>query len=198
MFTAVFLQSRHCFEPLPLLFAALWWLHYGYRSFVYPFRIRGGHRPKPVLTVALAVLFNCANGGVNGYAITELAPHLTGSTAWQWWSDPRLIAGLVLFAVGLYINHSADATLRSLRSPGETGYKIPHGGLFRWVSCPNYLGEIIEWCGFALACWTGAGAAFAWFTFANLTPRALAHHRWYQETFSDYPEDRRAILPFLL
>jgi hypothetical protein len=39
----------------------------------------------------------------------------------------------------------------SQRRPGETGYKIPHGGLFRLVTGANFLGEIIEWGGWALA-----------------------------------------------
>jgi steroid 5-alpha reductase family enzyme len=29
-------------------------------------------------------------------------------------------------------------------------YRIPRGGLFEWVSCPHYLGEIIIYVGFAL------------------------------------------------
>jgi len=33
---------------------------------------------------------------------------------------------------------------------------------------------------------------------ANLVPRAMAHHRWYRETFKDYPEGRRALIPYLL
>jgi hypothetical protein len=66
------------------------------------------------------------------------------------------------------------------------------------VSCPNYLGEIIEWSGWALATWSLAGAAFALYTIANLAPRAVAYHRWYRESFNDYPPARRALLPFIL
>lgn len=96
------------------------------------------------------------------------------------------------------LNAYADAILRRLRKPGETGYKIPTGGLFRFVSCPNYLGEIVEWCGWALATWTYAGALFAIFTLANLAPRAIAHHRWYRERFPDYPNERKALVPGFL
>jgi hypothetical protein len=60
------------------------------------------------------------------------------------------------------------------------------------------MGEIIEWCGWALATWTFAGAAFAFFTIANLLPRALSHHRWYREKFPDYPRERKAIIPGVL
>jgi len=108
-----------------------------------------------------------------------------------------LWVGVALFAVGFALNVHSDHRLRSLRAPGESGYKIPYGGGFTWVSAPNYLGEIVEWIGFALAAQTLAAWAFAAFTFANLAPRALANHRWYREKFPDYPGSRRALIPFL-
>lgn len=69
--------------------------------------------------------------------------------------------------------------------------------LFKYVSCPNYLGEIIQWAGWALLTMSPAGLVFLIWTIANLAPRALAHHRWYKETFQDYPDERKALLPGL-
>ena len=40
-----------------------------------------------------------------------------------------------------------------------------------------------------------AGVAFAMFTVCNLLPRAIANHHWYREQFSDYPTDRKILLP---
>jgi len=77
-------------------------------------------------------------------------------------------------------------------------YKIPNGGLFRWISCPNYLGEIIEWVGWALATWSLPGMSFALWTAANLIPRAISHHKWYKTKFKDYPHRRKAIIPGVL
>jgi len=65
-----------------------------------------------------------------------------------------------------------------LRENGNSVYKIPEGGMFNLVSSPNYLGEILEWTGWAIATWSLAGLSFALWTFANLAPRALANHRW--------------------
>ncbi|MCA9693255.1 MAG: DUF1295 domain-containing protein [Myxococcales bacterium] len=177
-----------------LLLAGLWVAHYGYRSLVYPLRLRGGGR-MPALVAGMAFVFNLCNGSINGYAIAALAPHLSAPS---WLFDPRFLVGVAMFACGMWINHDADAALRRLRAPGETGYKIPRGGLYERVSCPNYLGELIEWTGFCLAAWTPAAAVFVVFTAANLIPRALAHHRWYRERFPDYPPRRRAIFPGLL
>ena len=40
--------------------------------------------------------------------------------------------------------------------------------------------------------------AFAFFTFSNTAPRAYQHHKWYQRKFgSDYPPNRRAVIPFI-
>ena len=45
----------------------------------------------------------------------------------------------------------ASGPAPSAPEPGvKTGYRIPEGGLFRWVSCPHYLAEIVIYVGFAL------------------------------------------------
>jgi protein-S-isoprenylcysteine O-methyltransferase Ste14 len=179
---------------LPWLFLGLWELHYLNRAFVFPFRMRGGHKPMPLVVALMGVAFNAGNGYLNGRGLTVFQP------AWgeRWTSDPRFVVGVALFFAGFAINLHADQVLFNLRKPGETGYKIPRGGLYRFVSCPNYLGEILEWSGFAVATWTPGAAAFAVWTAANLIPRAITHHRWYRSTFPDYPAARRAILPFLV
>jgi len=45
--------------------------------------------------------------------------------------------------------------------------------------------------------WSLSGFVFALWTIFNLLPRALKHHAWYKDKFSDYPEDRKAIIPKL-
>lgn len=77
----------------------------------------------------------------------------------------------------MFINHKSDNILMTLRKPGETGYKIPTGFLYEYISCPNYFGEIMEWIGYAILGWNLPALAFAIFTFANIGPRAIAHHK---------------------
>ena len=136
-------------------------------------------------------LFNAANAYLNGrYLFT-----LSGGYMDKWLVTPQFIVGVVLFLAGFIINRRADHILRNLRESGESGYKIPHGGLYRWISCPNYFGEMVTWIGWAVATWSLVGLAFAIWTIANLAPRARAHHTWYREHFTDYPSDRKALLP---
>jgi protein-S-isoprenylcysteine O-methyltransferase Ste14 len=87
--------------------------------------------------------------------------------------------------------------LRRLRAAGDPGYRVPQGGLYRWISCPNYLGEIVQWAGWALATWSLPGLAFAVWTAANLVPRARANQQWYRQRFADYPPERRALIPWV-
>jgi 3-oxo-5-alpha-steroid 4-dehydrogenase 1 len=193
VFAACFVLGREVHTIAGLAFFALWEAHYVYRAFIYPLGLRGKDRRMPVVVAAMAFAFNTVNGYLNGrYLFT-----FSGGYAAAWLADVRFLAGLALFVTGYLINRQADRTLRNLRQTGESGYKIPDGGLYRWVSCPNYLGEIVEWAGWAVATWSLAGLAFALWVAANLAPRAWAHHRWYRERFPDYPRGRKALVPRL-
>ena len=54
-----------------------------------------------------------------------------------------------------------------------------------------------SFAGFAIATRTVAGWAFAFWTFANLMPRAVAYRKWYRDKFgAAFPKRRRAMIPF--
>lgn len=193
-FVAFYVRGPNAGGLVPLVLCGIWLSHYLHRTLVYPFRIRvSSAQSTPWTVVAMAIAFNLANAYVNATWVSGLGRY---EVTWLW--DPRFIAGVALFMVGYGINRWADAVLRRLRRPGQKGYQIPRGGLYELISCPNYFGEMLEWLGWAIATWSVAGLAFAVFTAANLAPRAIAHHRWYRETFSDYPQARRALVPYLL
>jgi steroid 5-alpha reductase family enzyme len=81
---------------------------------------------------------------------------------------------------------------------GSNSYVLPYGGLFKFISAPNYLGEIIEWIGFALIVQTWSAWIFAINTFSNLCPRAIQTHNWYKTKFDNYPKERKAIIPYII
>lgn len=165
--------------------------HYAHRSFVYPLRLRGA-KPTPLVVCAMAAAFCIVNGVLQGTYLTRVA---TDDDA----TSPHFVAGMLLFVVGMAINMHSDGILRRLRAPGESGYKVPRGGAFEFVSGANFAGEIVEWCGFAIAANSLPAAAFAFFTFANVAPRGQQHHAFYRRTFgSAYPSGRAAVIPFLL
>ncbi len=184
------LGDRHT-HAAALVFLGLWMAHYLHRDLVYPWRMRPGGAPIPLVVLGMGVVFNLANGYLQGRWLFTLGPERGAD--WLW--DPRFLGGAALFIGGFALNLHADGVLRRLGRDG--GYHVPRGGAYRWVSCPNYLGEILQWTGWAVATWSLPGAVFALWTAANLAPRALTHHRWYRSTFPDYPPQRRALVPYL-
>lgn len=173
----------------------LYLAHYANRAIIYPMRIRTRGKEMPLLVALMAVFFNFVNAGFLGYFAGTLQTHYTEA----WMTDPRFIAGLVIFLAGMAVNMSSDEKLIHLRRKRNgDGYTIPRGGLFEKVSCPNFFGEILEWSGYALLCWSLPALSFFIWTFCNLVPRALSHHRWYRSHFTDYPLERKAVIPFIL
>ncbi|NRB40714.1 MAG: 3-oxo-5-alpha-steroid 4-dehydrogenase, partial [Pseudomonadales bacterium] len=123
---------------VPLVFICIWQSHYFYRSVIFPLRVSKGSKPVNLSGIIMGVTFNSLNGFLNGYAFSH-SEHLLDAS---WMSTPYFIVGIALMIIGLSINIYSDTILKNLRKPGETGYKIPHGGLYRFISVPNYLGEI--------------------------------------------------------
>lgn len=171
---------------LAWLAMALWTAHYINRAFIFPVRLRDKTKKMPLVITFSSIFFNLINGSVNGTFLAK---------GWFIESPVLVVAGLAIFAVGMYINLKSDHILINLRKPGDKGYYIPKGFLFDRISTPNLFGEMIEWFGFFLVApgW-GSFSFFIW-TLANLLPRARDHHEWYLEKFSDYPKDRKICVP---
>ncbi len=176
-----------------LFFAGLYTFHYINRSFIFPLRTNTIGKQMPLMIALSAMLFNSVNASSIAYYLSNISVY-TANYFMQW----NFIIGLILFIVGFFINYKSDDMLINLRGPGETGYKIPKGFLFEYISCPNLFGEMIEWLGFMLLVWNLAGISFFIWTVSNLLPRALHHHKWYLKKFADYPKDRKAVFPFIL
>lgn len=172
-----------------IVFALMITLHYVNRAFIYPWRTRTRGKTMPAATMLLSIAFNL----VNGFFLAADLARLNRPDAW--FTDRRFVIGSLVFFGGMILNWHSDGILLNLRKPGETGYRIPYGGGFRWVTSPNLLGEIIEWAGFALLTWSFAGFTFFVWTCANLVPRARANQRWYHRHFQEYPAERKALIP---
>ena len=188
------LVFAHHRDWVSVVLALMWIGHYIYRAFIFPFLLSGNSHPMPLSVIFMSVVFNAINAGTNGFYLFFVGAGYSS----DYWRSTMFIAGVSLFVVGFLTHFFSDRSLRGLRRSGETGYKVPYGGLFKFVSCPNYLGELIEWSGWAMASFSLPGLVFAVWTAANLVPRAIAHHRWYRSHFADYPASRKAIIPFVL
>lgn len=185
-------------SPLAQILMSPYLLHYTHRTIIYPLRLyltsdrRKAAVGFPVSVALMAFTFNL----LNAYLQTRWVSHYADYEGdWLFWW--RFFCGWAVFLAGMAANIWADKVLIRLKSEGG-GYKIPRGGLFEYVSCPNYFGEILEWLGWFLMTWSSAGFAFFLFTCANLMPRAWSHRKWYLEKFGeDYPRKRKAVIPFM-
>ena len=167
----------------------IWILHYINRSIIFPLRLKKSSK-MPISVILSAIFFNIINGFTNGYYLGNLAAFSD-----EYFLNTNFILGLLFFITGVLINVNADNILIKIRNQNK-GYQIPKGKLYNLISCPNYLGEMIEWIGFALMCWSLPSLLFAIWTIANLFPRAIAQHKWYKNKF-DYPSNRKAIIPYI-
>lgn len=175
-------------------FYGLYVLHYIYRSFIFPFRTRTKGKQIPLVIVASAIGFNFCNTFFIGYFLGNIG----GNYADDFFTSLPFCIGITIFLVGVAVNVHSDNLLLNLRKPGETCYKVPSGFLFKYISCPNLFGEMLEWLGYAILVGQLPAFAFALWTVVNLLPRALDHHRWYHQKFPDYPKERKAVWPFVL
>ena len=174
------------------MLSILWLLHYFNRTFIFPFRIRTKGKKMPLVIISSAIFFNLINAGLNGYFLAHFENYSNNSFA-----DWNFFLGIILFIGGFIINQISDHILINLRKPNETGYKIPKGFLFDYISCPNLFGELLQWSGFAIMAWNLPALTFLVWTCANLIPRATKHHHWYQSNFPEYPTKRKALFPWL-
>jgi len=177
-------------NPFSILLVSIWFIHYFNRVIIFPLRIKTKGKKMPISIALSAFFFNIFNGFFNGYYVGFIMDQ--GSIY-----NYNVLIGLIIFICGMMINISSDNTLISLRKNSE-GYKIPNGNFFNFVSCPNYMGEIIEWIGFSVIAISLPALSFTLWTFFNLVPRALNHHDWYLENFDNYPKNRKAVIPYIL
>ncbi len=188
--------SDRSLDPAPLVFFLLFQTHYLQRAFIFPWLIRGKSR-MPLSIMFMAVIFNIANSYMQGVWIFYLSP--AGMYGTDWLVSLPFIAGTVLFLAGMVVNIWSDHIIRHLRKEGDTRHYLPQKGFFRYVTSANYLGEIVEWLGFALLTWSLSGLVFFIWTFANLVPRANATYKRY---LKEFPEEmaakpRKRVFPIL-
>lgn len=155
VFLPVYSVGQSARQAVPLVFLRMWHCHYLNRSLVHPLRTRTAAKTMPMVVVGAGLAFHVINAYVNARFLSDIGQYGSARLV-----DPRFLAGAAVFAAGLALSIHSDNILLRLRKADETGHAIRRGGAFRYVSCPNYLGEILEWVSWALATWSLAGTGF--------------------------------------
>jgi hypothetical protein len=174
------------------LMIGFFFVHYVHRALVFPLKI-ANTKKMPIEIIFLGATFCFVNGLMQNRSIFLFSNYRLNNLY-----SPSFVTGVLVYLLGMYINIYHDYHMINLKK-GSSGYFIPYGFLFDYISCPNYFGEIIEWIGYALCCQTFSGWIFAFATFSNLFPRAIDYHKWYNSKFkNEYPKSRKAIIPFII
>ncbi|CAG8594574.1 10009_t:CDS:2 [Dentiscutata erythropus] len=216
---SITISTDATYTTTQIILASFWIIHYTNRVIIHTYRAPN-IAPINLLIVLIAIFYNILNGYVNARWISIFGRdnYLYDENGQDIYKTPRFILGVFIFLVGMMINIHHDNILFSLRnnldksttksesvkvitnpnSPSSR-YVIPNGGLFNYIACPHYFGEIIEWIGFVIATWYSYPAVlFLMAAIANLVPRAKTNLDWYREKFGDmYPKNRKAIVPFV-
>ena len=175
------------------VFLLIWLTHYIHRTFIYPFLIEMTNPKMPISIACSAFFFNLVNVSIQAFGIFYFTEYSE-----NWISSSTFIIGLSIFLLGMYINIRSDYIIVAMKKRNGPGYHIPQTFLYKYLSAPNYFGEIIEWLGWAILTWSISGVVFLIWVIANLFPRAIAHHRWYKNKFDNYPKNRKAIIPGII
>jgi hypothetical protein len=112
----------------------------------------------------------------------------------------------MLFTWASWQQHQVNISFAKLRTSakGEVvnyEHSIPHGGWFEYVSCPNYLMEIVIYLSLTVIGGFYRVTLFSIFVFVitNQLVAGYASHQWYRSHFgSKYPSNRTAVIPFII
>jgi protein-S-isoprenylcysteine O-methyltransferase Ste14 len=174
-------------------FLMIWLIHYIHRTFIYPFWMDMTTKTMPITIPISAFIFNIINVLVQAIGIYYFTEYSE-----SWYQSLEFKLGLIVFVTGMFINIYSDFLITRMKKNKGPGYHIPNSFLHKYISSPNYFGEIIEWLGWAILTWSASGLVFFIWTFANLFPRAISNHAWYKDRFEEYPKNRKAIFPGII
>ncbi|XP_076353102.1 trans-2,3-enoyl-CoA reductase Sc2 isoform X2 [Tachypleus tridentatus] len=178
--------------------ALCWSFHYCKRIIETLFVHRFSHGTMPVKNLFKNCSYYWLFGLYIGYYINHplYMPPMFG--------DLQMYLGLAGFIKNELGNFSIHLALKNLRPPGTKVRKVPvptsnpFTHLFYFVSCPNYTYEVMSWVCFTIMTQCLPVGIFTLAGFYQMSVWALQKHRNYMKEFKDYPQRRKAIIPFLL
>ncbi|XP_049812006.1 very-long-chain enoyl-CoA reductase [Schistocerca nitens] len=183
-------------HPVVHIAAACWSLHYVKRLLETIFVHRFSHSTMPLRNLFKNCTYYWGFAAYVAYHINH--PLYTAP------SNIQIYSSLAVFLVCELGNLSIHVALRNLRPPGTTIRKIPVATgnpfttLFNLVSCPNYTYEFGSWFAFSVMTSCLPAGIFALAGLYQMSVWAIGKHRAYKKDFSNYPRNRKAILPFLI
>ncbi|KAI8373048.1 3-oxo-5-alpha-steroid 4-dehydrogenase-domain-containing protein [Radiomyces spectabilis] len=177
------LSNSHLFTDHLQMMSVLLCIHYLKRVY----EVLYVHHYSGSLCLQHAINISC------GYVMFAVVAHYYTVT------DPRASRlethlGFILFFIGEIVNHYHHRVLTNLRAPHTKQYQIPYGGLFNYIWCPHYVGEILSFIGTSLVSHSVLVLIMQLGSAAYLCIRARNTRQWYHQRWPDAPK-RACLIP---
>lgn len=187
--------SAYAMSSTQWLSFALFMLHFVKREVETLFVHKFSANTMPAFNVVKNSAFYWIVGGlVNAFVIYH--PWSLASHAAQPLID---VVGLALWLFGEVGNARVHLYLSSLRSVGGTERKIPVGYGFSFVTCPNYMYELLAWAGIILVSRDPTVVIFIAIGLAQMYAWGKGKEQAYRKEFGDrYKKKRFVMVPGLL
>jgi len=169
----------------------LWMTHYTKRLLETIFVHEFGTLTMPVFNLFKNCLYYWGFAAAVGYNVNIPTDH--DLAPWH------LYLGFPWFCIFMILNFICHMQLKYMRRPGCNDFVIPHGGLFEYITCPNYFCEIMTWVGFnILTGFTPAGVLFNICGTAQMIQWATQRKAKFIKLFGDkWPRKRYVLFPFI-
>ncbi len=103
--------------------------------------------------------------------------------------------GVLVFLVGFVGNLYHHAMLARIRTGNKKD--LPHGGLFEYLVCPQYVFEELVFLGFFMIAQTEMALAIFVSVLIYLTARTYNTKMWYTKKNAHFPPERKLLIPKL-
>ncbi|XP_029159082.1 polyprenol reductase-like isoform X2 [Nylanderia fulva] len=144
-------------------------------------------------TTVLLCLIGESEGFVKGSHVDLSSPKLT---------TVQLMCAII-FLWSTYVQLECNFILAKLRKNQHGDvvtkeHKVPFGGLFKYISNPLQLTEIIIYIMLSGILWQTCVFHYATlFVIINQTECAILSDQWYRNTFKNFPKERKILIPYI-
>lgn len=162
--------------PVQTLALAFWTFHYAKRILETIYVHKFHHATMPIFNLYR----NCAYYWIFAAFVAYFVNHpLYTPPAWT-----QSVVCLALAFLSQVANFRCHLILANLRKGGDTGYKIPRGFLFEFITCPNYTTEFLAWLLYSIGVQAVAPFVFTLAGLYQMSMWAIQKHKRLRKVFN--------------
>ncbi|XP_030022781.2 polyprenol reductase [Manduca sexta] len=123
------------------------------------------------------------------------------------WIDTKtiylVVPSVLIFMWCWHEQYKTNIIFANMRKDKKTGkvvtedHSVPRGRLFEYVSSPHRMCEVVMYTILLMLIPTKTFFCIYLWVLGNQFQTAITAHDWYKKTFSNYPPNRKAIIPYI-